>query len=633
MARTSSSLQLFSRLARDNAGNTLVIIAGALLPLLALVGGGVDASRGYMAQARLQQACDAGVLAARKQLGSNTPNSMPGEVKNRGKRFFDVNFPDKIYGTTGRKFDMTMESDFSISGVADVVVPTTVMNIFGYKEMPLKVECAARLNFTNLDMMMVIDVTGSMRHTNAGDSMSRIDSVRSVIKDFYNQMETSKQSGVRTRYGFVPYATNVNVGPLLDPDWVVDDWNYSQRASAVDPAMLSITYTSTTWTPISGDRNEYYSQGTSCPADAHTYDWSEETVVGTTTTQTRTANGSRFECSSSDGGTYLIKEIRYSNYVSEKKTQQKIGLKRTWRYRDYNIDVSKIKKGKKLHTTAFDRFFMGTPQEVKSGTGWYEGCIEERETYEITDYTSVDLNRAKDLDIDLVPNSDASRWKPAISSFGFVRGLNWDGTGAPSKPLVDSDENFVNATWVGGWFGDGRWVSTSACPAAAKKLSPMTANELDTYLGTLLPGGKTYHDTGMIWGGRLLSKDGLFASENADVNGVPTSRHLIFLTDGQTEPLDVAYSAYGVEAVHHRRWNPSSTLTLAQTVEERFKFACNEIKKRNITIWVVAFGTNLNASMTECAGPGRYFEASNSSELSTAFNSILKSMGDLRISK
>ena len=63
---------LFARLARDAAGNTLAIVAASIAPILAMVGGGVDMGRSYLAESRLQQACDAGVLAARKKPISET---------------------------------------------------------------------------------------------------------------------------------------------------------------------------------------------------------------------------------------------------------------------------------------------------------------------------------------------------------------------------------------------------------------------------------------------------------------------------------------------------------------------------------------------------------------------------------
>ena len=55
--------KLMRRLRTETAGNVMYLTAGMLLPILATIGAGVDLGQAYMAQSRLQQACDAGVLA------------------------------------------------------------------------------------------------------------------------------------------------------------------------------------------------------------------------------------------------------------------------------------------------------------------------------------------------------------------------------------------------------------------------------------------------------------------------------------------------------------------------------------------------------------------------------------------
>ena len=45
---------LFARLTRDAAGNTLAIVAASMAPILAMVGGGIDMGRSYLAESRLQ---------------------------------------------------------------------------------------------------------------------------------------------------------------------------------------------------------------------------------------------------------------------------------------------------------------------------------------------------------------------------------------------------------------------------------------------------------------------------------------------------------------------------------------------------------------------------------------------------
>lgn len=54
----------------DKSGNALAIFAIAIVPMLALVGSSIDMGRAYLVESRLQQACDAGVLGARKELGT-----------------------------------------------------------------------------------------------------------------------------------------------------------------------------------------------------------------------------------------------------------------------------------------------------------------------------------------------------------------------------------------------------------------------------------------------------------------------------------------------------------------------------------------------------------------------------------
>ena len=137
----------------------------------------------------------------------------------------------------------------------------------------------------------------------------------------------------------------------------------------------------------------------------------------------------------------------------------------------------------------------------------------------------------------------------------------------------------------------------------------------------------------MIWAARLISPTGLFADENADVDSKTTGRHIIFLTDGQTESYDIAYGAYGVEPLDKRRWSPSSPISLNDTVEKRFSVACAEAKRRNITVWVIGFGITLNDTMKTCAGDGHHFEADGAAALQDVFSKIAGQMGDLRISK
>jgi hypothetical protein len=624
---STKALQDFlRRLLRDRSGNAMPLLAAALVPVLAMIGGGIDMGRSYLSQSRLQQACDAGVLAARKKLGSTvaTPGTIPSNVAATGNSFFNVNFRDGAYGTENRGFEMTLEEDYSISGVAAATVPTSVMKVFGFSQVDLQVECTARLNFSNTDVMMVLDTTGSMNEENPGDSITKIDALRGVVRSFHTQLEASKAAGTRIRYGFVPYSSNVNVGSLLKSGWLVDRWTYQGRESV---PTTGTGETVTTYTPVSGSNSgipEYLAS--SCPSS--TVVW---TTISTSTLPNGDeigqggANGYQYQCFVADLGKVRVTGTHYVNYVYNWLTS---AANRIWEYKPIEVDVSTLKDsdpdkplvGGSIKLPMGNEAFDPTDMEE-----WFSGCIEERGTYEITDFSNVDLSRALDLDIDLVPTEGQpeTQWRPLLHNYSFERSIDWDSNGSFTPGVVQYKWDYLNAGWAG----------FSACPAAARKLAEISSGELDSYLDTLQPDGSTYHDIGMIWGGRLLSPTGLFADDNVDVDGKATSRHLIFLTDGETSPLDLTYGTYGIEPLDQRRWSPSSPLTLTQTVENRFGVACNEVRKRNITVWVVSFGVSLNPMLSECAGPGHAFEAADAAQLTDVFSKIAASMGDLRISK
>lgn len=609
------------------------MIAAAIAPIMAMVGGGVDMGRSYLTQARLQQACDAGVLAARKRLGAEAAATgvIPADAGDVGKRFFNINFRDGAYGSSARSFQMKLENDYAVSGVARATLPTAIMRIFGFNEIPLKVECEAQINFNNTDVMMVLDVTGSMNEMNAGDSKSRLETLKDTVKGFYAQLSAATTAGTRIRYGFVPYSTNVNVGGLLADDWVAKQWTYQSRTLRKESVTtIDVVYYSAS-SPVSGSRatvdvSNYAApftelDGYHCPSTppnnvkaSHVLKSTKAEAFigppsGTKVTQVweRTRNGDVYAVRLEDS-TCIVSKTSYSNYIDtyNKVTQPGFGSAVEWRYEPVTIDTSEWR--------------AETP-----------GCIEERATHQIKDYANVDLSKARDLDIDAVPvaGDTDTQWRPMYSGLIYGRALEWSGAGKFEQKSIDTAKEFITPSGL----------KTDACPAPAMNMRELTSDALDAYLASLVANGSTYHDIGMIWGGRLLSPTGLFADANKDVSkNNPTNRNLIFLTDGITAPLDLSYSSYGFEPVDQRRWKPDwkvdgETMSLSKVVEDRFAFTCKEVKKRNITVWIVGFGTSLSDVMKNCAGEGHYFEAEDAVELNATFAQIAKNLSQLRIQR
>ena len=193
-----------SRLARDKAGNTLALIAAFTLPLCALAGSAVDMARLYVVKVRLQQACDAGVLAGRKVMTVTSGTALdattnPTPAKDAANAFFNNNFSTGWMGTTGRTFTASRLPDGQVTGTATVTTPMVIMNIFGFTNSTQTVTCTARLDIGDSDIMFVLDVTGSMAcDTGAGCSSTGTWTRVDGTQGYYIKEETgSKISSLR----------------------------------------------------------------------------------------------------------------------------------------------------------------------------------------------------------------------------------------------------------------------------------------------------------------------------------------------------------------------------------------------------------------------------------------------------
>ncbi len=227
------------RLLRDRAGNTLAMMAALLIPLIGMVGSGVDMARAYMAKAKLQTACDSAATSARRVMGASAFNDT---ARQEGKRFFKFNFPIGTMNTA--TFEPTVEAASDDASVVEVTasttVPTEIMGIFGATSIPISVTCRADKDYVNNDIMLVLDVTGSMNcsagsgsgcsYAASEQSNSRISKLRGAAVELYRALDDA--TGVRTRYGFMPYSMTVNVGKSMQAAWLTPTSVYHTRPSS-----------------------------------------------------------------------------------------------------------------------------------------------------------------------------------------------------------------------------------------------------------------------------------------------------------------------------------------------------------------------------------------------------------------
>lgn len=646
---------------QDQTGSLLPIAAVGFLVLAGIVGGGVDLSRAHKAENRLQAACDAGVLAGRRAVGTNGFDT---QAQDEAASYFDNNFNPAWQGSTNVSFTPTSDDNGNtIAGTASADVQTSLMAIFGFESISISVDCSASMGVGNSDVTMVLDTTGSMGWTLESGGTIKLSMLQDAMKDFYDTVKASTAGGnARVRYAFVPYSTTVNVGRLLNSNWLVDDMDIQSREPVYDlvetegeflewddPQYSSSSGQSSSWVVKEGYLNStQYNGGRSCrnalPDDT---DWSnsgsstteENTTVNSdgqqvvTTTETQRQTRRTYSCERRTGGRgrrrtrYYVQtytEYARDNYDYSFATRDPLmEVIETeefshFAYRQVNYDVSSYK--------AFSAVTTQTGDDGSDVTSTWEGCIEERGTTPAANFTynsvvGITPVSANDLDLDSVPTSDDdTKWRPLWPEVAYYRtawvstrrGGYWDLTNA-------------HETETGG-------SAPSLCPYRAQLLQTMTETAFDNYADSLVAEGNTYHDIGLIWGGRLSSPEGIFATNvnESPANGGNVSRHLIFMTDGAMQPSISIQSAYGIE-YHDRRVTADGSNHHTRRHTERFLAVCEAVKAKGIRLWVIAFATGLTDDLETCASDQSSFTAEDADELNTAFQEIANEVGELRI--
>lgn len=215
LPRQKLSISRFLRnFCQDSRGNTLILAAAAIFPIAAIIGSGLDMSRAYTAQSKLQNACDAAALAARRSMAGSLFSE---EVRIDGERFFDFNFPSSTMNARNVTRTVAPDSDDAsiVTVTASADIPTAIMGLFGKEIIPISVSCAAEHDTGHNDIVLVLDVTASMkaRPTGATSGPAKIDMLRSGAMGLFRSLNTG--AFTRTRYGIIPYSMVTNVARSL----------------------------------------------------------------------------------------------------------------------------------------------------------------------------------------------------------------------------------------------------------------------------------------------------------------------------------------------------------------------------------------------------------------------------------
>lgn len=194
--------QSWTHLCSDTRGNLTVILGFSAIALVGCVGIAVDTSVAYNVRSKMAAAVDAAALAGARAWAS--PNR-DADIQN----FFSANFQAGYMGSVVEPVDIVVSpQDRTVTVTARATIPTFFMSVLGTDSTDIEASAQATLSSRDVEVALVLDVTGSMK-----DDM---DDLRAAANELVDIVVQDLQDPFRSRVALVPYSNGVNVGSYAD---------------------------------------------------------------------------------------------------------------------------------------------------------------------------------------------------------------------------------------------------------------------------------------------------------------------------------------------------------------------------------------------------------------------------------
>ncbi|ASY59576.1 TadE/TadG family type IV pilus assembly protein [Sinorhizobium sp. CCBAU 05631] len=189
---------------RDKGGNVALTVAICMVPMLLAVGAGLDYTRAYNIQSRMQSDLDAALVAAIKEIDDYDEDAIVDKIK----EWFDAQSEKQnaTYDLTDIKVDKT---GHTITASASGTVPTTVMTLADIKTVPVGVVSAIEGPATShLEVYIVIDKSPSMLLAATSEDQAMLRADKNISCEFacHDTKDPVKKNGsviASTYYNYI----------------------------------------------------------------------------------------------------------------------------------------------------------------------------------------------------------------------------------------------------------------------------------------------------------------------------------------------------------------------------------------------------------------------------------------------
>ncbi|MCT8159154.1 TadE/TadG family type IV pilus assembly protein [Pseudoruegeria sp. SHC-113] len=236
-----SEAYAFARQFRNAEDGTMTVFALFIFIMMILMGGiAVDLMKFESERVTLQNTLDRAVLAAADRDQELDPKSVV------------LDYFDKAgLGDYISESDISVDQDELVSyrivsATASRAVTTHFMKMSGIYELAAPASGTAEERIRDLEISMVLDVSGSMGQYSADGVTTKLANLKDAAQDFIDQISSSSIDGT-VSYSIIPYATQVNAGATLAQHYnLTDEHSYSHCVDFTSDDFLTTTLSTET---------------------------------------------------------------------------------------------------------------------------------------------------------------------------------------------------------------------------------------------------------------------------------------------------------------------------------------------------------------------------------------------------
>lgn len=647
------------RLCRDRRGSIAVFLGLAVIPLVGVIGIGVDTARGFLVRSRLSQALDAAALAGGRVMFENYRDQ---DVA----MYFTSNFPTGYLGATVGTPVITDDGATKeyLTVTAEATLPSTFMRIFG--QSTITVRASATINRVNrgMELVLVLDNTYSM---NSNNKMNTLKTAANDLLDIlFGEEDTANQLSVAV----VPFVTMVNIGESRE------SWTTPRPDTPV--TITSLTRSSA----VAGDSSLTNS------SDPRTY-----RACATTSGAHGFRDGQMVDISNAVPSMYNgRRQVRTTNIGTCSS-----GTDKFWYMMD-NAATGAHPANPATPAGGTSITARFPPENFTSGTGYdqtngrWKGCVEQRrddanDPYDITNADAPPTTRPFYKAFN--PSTVGGPSFQSNAGGTMAAGLRWYDssnnrlryqctTRSSTSTSPNPDEggsNDCDNNWAAGMSPsalneNGNSTSTAnnrgpnkGCALEVLPLQP-SRQAVSDKIADMLPwnGGGTNIPVGLAWGWRMLSPNyrGLWggptpATQPIDYNTALVDKVVVLLSDGKNQvlegglpgctgshgsygcaPTESEYTGYG--RLTGGGLNATSTTGAETESNSRVAAMCAQMKAapRNIIIYTIMLeepDPAISAVFQACATKPEFYFQATSGDLTSVFKKIANQLSNLRLSQ